>query len=194
MVSCLRWCLPLSSKLSCLPRGVLSSLDVFLVRNSVFLSCLPRWKCSGDSARLSNGEPGLGEVWGVIVARCGDAGDPRKVKGEVLRGWCEWPWPWEGEAEVGEGVLAKGDTGTCADDFLLGERTARNFGISPWSVPKKTNHRKYSLFFLADKGLLSFKMTKQENYMSSFLRRRNLLRNDIKALHYRGLITDFTAN
>ena len=168
MVSCLRWCLPFRSKLSCLPREVLSSLDVFLVRNSVFLSCLPRWKCSGDSARLNNGEPGLGEVWGGIVARCGDAGDPRKVKGEVLRGWCEWPWPWEGEAEVGEGVLAKGDTGTCAEDFLLGERTARNFGIRPWSVPKKTKIKSIHYFFLHTKDFFLLKWTSKQTTCRPF--------------------------
>lgn len=38
---------------------------------------------------------------------------------------------------MGEGVLARGDTGTCVEDFLLGERTARNFGISPCNVPKR---------------------------------------------------------
>lgn len=134
-VSCLRWWRPFRSKLSCLPRD-LSSRDV-LRRNSVFLSCLLRWKWSGDKARLNKGDPGLGEVWGVIVARCGDAGDPRRVKGDVLRGWCPWAWEWEGETEVGEGVLARGDTGTCADDFLLGERTARSFGIIPCRVPNR---------------------------------------------------------
>ena len=127
-MSCLpRWC-----RLSCLPMASLSSLEVFL-RNSLFLSCLLRWKCSGDKARLNSGDPGLGDVWGVILAKCGDAGDPRRVSGEVLRG--VWLWGWEGDTEVGEGVLARGDTGTWVDDFLLGERTARNFGISPWRVP-----------------------------------------------------------
>ena len=131
--SCLR-CRPLISKLSCLAKGFLSSLDVFL---AIFLSCLPRWKCSGDNARLNSGDPGLGEVWGVMLAKCGDAGDPRKVRGEVLRGWCEWPWGWEGDTEVGEGVLARGDTGTCVEDFRLGERTALNFGIRPCRDPER---------------------------------------------------------
>lgn len=143
-MSCLpRWC-----RLSCLPKASLSSLEVFL-RNSLFLSCLLRWKCSGDKARLNSGDPGLGDVWGVILAKCGDAGDPRRVSGEVLRGL--WLWGWEGDTEVGEGVLARGDTGTWVDDFLLGERTARNFGISPWRVPgrrrKKTYHTYFEAFF-----------------------------------------------
>lgn len=34
------------------------------------------------------------------------------VSGDELRGGC---------VEVGEGVLAKGETGTCVDDFRLGE-------------------------------------------------------------------------
>lgn len=47
---------------------------------------------------------------------------PRTVSGEVLRGGCD---------DVGEGVLARGDTGTCVDDFLLGEWFVRNLGINP---------------------------------------------------------------
>lgn len=139
-MSCLpRWC-----RLSCLPMASLSSLEVFL-RNSLFLSCLLRWKCSGDKARLNSGDPGLGDVWGVILAKCGDAGDPRRVSGEVLRGL--WLWGWEGDTEVGEGVLARGDTGTWVDDFLLGERTARNFGISPWRVPGRRRKKTYQDLF-----------------------------------------------
>ena len=45
---------------------------------------------------------------------------------------------------MGEGVLARGDTGTCVEDFLLGERTARNFGISPCNVPTRKKKRQTS--------------------------------------------------
>lgn len=36
---------------------------------------------------------------------------------------------------MGDGVLAKGDTGTCDEDLRLGERTALSFGMSPWRAP-----------------------------------------------------------
>lgn len=40
---------------------------------------------------------------------------------------------------MGDGVLAKGDTGTCDEDLRLGERTALSFGMSPWRAPKERN-------------------------------------------------------
>lgn len=91
----------------------------------------------GDSVCFNNGDLGFGEVWGVIVERCGDVGDLCKVKGEVLCGWCVCLWLCEGEVEVGEGVLVKGDMGMCVEDFFFGEWIVCNFGISFWSVFKR---------------------------------------------------------
>lgn len=41
---------------------------------------------------------------------------------------------------VGDGVRARGDTGTCTADFLLGDRTALNLGINPWREPAQVRN------------------------------------------------------
>lgn len=97
--------------------------------NLVFLLCLLRWKWFGDKVCFNKGDLGFGEVWGVIVVRCGDVGDFWRVKGDVLWGWCLWVWEWEGEIEVGEGVFVRGDMGMCVDDFFFGEWIVCSFGI-----------------------------------------------------------------